>query len=168
MAGGLVLVGGLVVVVGTFLPWFDVSTGTTSNTITGASLGLGIFMFLVGLVLVLAAGALLYYVGWHSAAWSAVAIVAGVLALFVGIRLAADTDTMLVDRAVEDVADFYDVADPSAAKAAVQQGLDDGSLTAEAGSGAWVVMAGGVLGIAGGVVGFSVWGARRRWTAPRR
>jgi hypothetical protein len=161
-AGGLVLVGGLVVTVGTFLPWFDVTSQGVEESITGASLGLGIFTFVLALVLVLAAGALLYYTGWHGLAWSVVAIAAGTLAMFVGLRIIAETDTMLVDRAVEDVAGFYDVADPSAAKADVQAALGDGTLVADPGTGAWVVLIGGGVALAGGVAGVGIWGARRR------
>jgi hypothetical protein len=167
VAGGLAFVGGLVVVVATFLPWFDVTVGGTSHTITGASIGLGWWAFLGGLLLGAAGGALLYYAGWHSLAWSILAIVLGFLVLLVGIRLLADTDDLLVERAVADIAEFYDVPDPAAAEAGVQAALADGTMTADAGSGAWVLLVGAALAIAGGAVGVPAWVTRRRhWVAP--
>jgi hypothetical protein len=167
VAGGLLLVGGLVAILSVFLPWFDLTTtGGSSGNVTGSSITLGWLMFLAGVVLAGSGTALLLYAGWRSLTWSIVGIVVGAVALVVGILLLADTDRMLLDRAVDDVASFYG-QDVDATSAEVDAALDDGSLQADAGSGAWLLVIGSGLGIAGGITGVTVWAMRRRhWVAP--
>ena len=153
-AGGLVLVGGLLAAVAAALDWIDFSeAGASDLTFKGTELGAGSLSVVLGVVLIIL-GIVLYARGARTGGRGAsiTAIVLGGFVLAAAGYTAISPSDSLVTFEASDVAEFNDVSE-SIAKAYMEQGFADGSLTADALIGPWVAAGGGLLALIGGILG---------------
>lgn len=159
------VLGGIVAAVSGFIPWFDLTGtgGTESVAGTDLTMGLGV----IGLGAVLALAGVLAWVRAPTTggkAWSVTAIVIGAILVVAGGTSAFAPETAVTAFASGDLAETLGITEAQA-EAALEQAFLTGQLSATAKLGTWVLLAGGVLGLVGGIMGVAF--ARRRAPAAR-
>jgi len=161
IAGILAIGGGALLTIGSFLAWAEVSGGGTSVTASGIDGSDGWITLVCGL-LVLFAGITLVRAGGKRAI-AIVAIVAGLVGGGVGLYDALTAKDRVLDDAAEELAGQFG-GTTEAVRALLDQAIDAGELGISLSIGLYMVIAGGALGVVGGVLGMR--GAREPVAKP--
>lgn len=143
------IVGGALLAVGSFLPWAEVSGSGASVTAKGLdgsdgyiTLAAGLVAVVVGLVMLRAT----------RRAVAVLAILAGLVGGGLAVYDAVTAKDSVLDAAAEDLAPSFGVS-ADQVRAALDQAIDAGQLGVSISIGLYVVMAGGLVAIVGGVLG---------------
>jgi hypothetical protein len=143
------IVGGALLAVGSFLPWAEVSGSGASVTAKGLdgsdgyiTLAAGLVAIVVGLVMLRAT----------RRAVAVLAILAGLVGGGLAVYDAVTAKDSVLDAAAEDLAPSFGVS-ADQVRAALDQAIDAGQLGVSVSIGLYVVMAGGLVAIVGGVLG---------------
>jgi len=151
IAAILGLVGGGIMIVGSFLAWAEVSGGGTSVTAKGTDGNDGWITVAAGGVLVLVGIAWLVR-GAGKKALAVLAILAGLVGGGVGLYDAVTAKDSTLDGAAEELAVQF--GQPvSDVRALLDQAIDAGQISISLSIGIYLVIAGGAIGIVGGIVG---------------
>lgn len=140
LAASLTLAGGVAAGVGSFLTWAEISAGPVSEQASGISGWEGKATVIAGVVLI--AAAVRVFTGSPDALGRLrpSAFVGGVVAAGVGLYTALTAKEQLLDSAEAELS-----------RSVVQEALDSGLLQLSLSLGLFVVIAGGVLGVLGGL-----------------
>lgn len=149
IAAILAIAGGALLAIGSFLAWAEVSGSGTSVTASGTDGTDGWITFASGLV-VLAAGAILMR-GSGRRALAIVAIVAALIGGGVGLYDALTAKDRVLDDAAEELAGSFG-GTAEEVRALLDQAIDAGEIGISISLGLYIVIAGGALGIVGGVM----------------
>jgi hypothetical protein len=149
VAGILAIVGGALVALGSLLAWAEVSGGGTSVTAKGVdgsdgyiTLAAGIVAFLVGITMTRQAKRML----------AVLAILAGLVGGGVALYDALTAEDSVLDAAAEELAPSLG-ASAELVRAALDEAIDAGQLSVTISFGLYVVIAGGVVALFGGILG---------------
>jgi hypothetical protein len=155
-AGGVVaLVGGVLLVVGSFLPWATLIAAGTAVSAKGIDGSDGKITLICGIVLLLyGIGRMTGAVRAGKRALAVVAIIAGLIAGGLALYDAATAKKRIVDDLSSTVAGKVGVSTDQARRL-LQAAVDSGRVQIRLGFGIFLVMGGGLLGVVGGVVGLS-------------
>jgi hypothetical protein len=154
LVGGLLaFAGGLLLGIGSFLPWAAVSGGGKSVTARGVDTSLGYTTLAVGLV---ALGVGVVMTSWvalpeMARTLAAIAILAGVVGCGIGTFEALMTQDSLLDAAARRLAPSLGSIEQ--ARALLDQAVGVGQISFSVGVGVYVVIVGGVVTLAGGIAG---------------
>ena len=149
IAAILAIAGGALLAIGSFLAWAEVSGSGTSVTASGTDGTDGWITFASGLV-VLAAGAILMR-GSGRRALAIVAIVAALIGGGVGLYDALTAKDRVLDDAAEELAGSFG-GTAEEVRALLDQAIDAGEIGISISLGLYIVIAGGALGMIGGVM----------------
>ena len=149
IAAILAIAGGALLAIGSFLAWAEVSGSGTSVTASGTDGTDGWITFASGLV-VLAVGAILLR-GSGRRALAIVAIVAALIGGGVGLYDALTAKDRVLDDAAEELAGSFG-GTAEEVRALLDQAIDAGEIGISISLGLYIVIAGGALGIVGGVM----------------
>ena len=145
----LAMVGGVLLAVGSFLAWAEVSGGGTSVTAKGVdgsdgyiTLAAGAVALLVGIAMTRQARRML----------AVLVILAGIVGGGIGLYDALTAKDSVLDAAAEELAPTFG-ASAEEVRAALDQAIDAGQLSVSISIGLYVVIAGGVVALIGGIVG---------------
>lgn len=153
MVAWFAIVGGLLAAVGSFLAWASVSAAGQGVSAAGTDGTDGYITLIAGIVLLLYGIARLTgnAIGTKKA-MAVIAIVAGLVAGGVAVYDAVTAKERVLDEAASQVASSAGVS-KTEARAFLDQAVDSGQVGISLSFGIFVVMAGGVLGLIGGVMG---------------
>jgi len=145
----LAMVGGVLLAVGSFLAWAEVSGGGTSVTAKGVdgsdgyiTLAAGAVALLVGIAMTRQARRML----------AVLVILAGIVGGGIGLYDALTAKDSVLDAAAEELAPTFG-ASAEEVRAALDQAIDAGQLSVSISIGLYVVIAGGVVALIGGILG---------------
>jgi len=145
----LAMVGGVLLAVGSFLAWAEVSGGGTSVTAKGIdgsdgyiTLAAGAVALLVGIAMTRQARRML----------AVLVILAGIVGGGIGLYDALTAKDSVLDAAAEELAPTFG-ASAEQVRVALDQAIDAGQLSVSISIGLYVVIAGGVVALIGGIVG---------------
>jgi hypothetical protein len=149
--GGIVaIVGGALLALGSFLPWAKVSgqgASVTANGIDGSdgylTLAAGVAALLIGILLLMRGTRRILAV---------LVILAGIVGGGLGLYDAVTAKDSVLDAAAEDLAPSFGVS-PDRVRAALEQAVDAGQIGVSVSFGLYLVIAGGVVALVGGVLG---------------
>ena len=144
----LMFVGGALLAIGSFLPWAQVTGGGTSVTAKGVDGSDGWITMVAGLVLIVC-GAASMKAGKRALA--ILAIVAGLVGAGVGVYDATTAKDSVLDSAASELSGQFGVS-ADEMRTLLDQAIDAGQLSISISFGLYVVIAGGLLGIVGGVM----------------
>lgn len=144
----LMLVGGAIAAIGSFLTWANVTVSDVSASAKGTD-GSDGYITLVGALLLIAAGIASLRAGRRGIA--ILAILAGLLTGAVGIYDAVTAEDSVLDTVAEQVAPQVG-ASVEQVRVVLQQEADAGNLDIKLALGLYLVIAGGGLGLVGGVI----------------
>jgi hypothetical protein len=152
LAGALALAGGALAVVGSFLPWAEISAGPFTEQAKGIDGWEGKAAIIAGAVMV--AGGIRVLAGSHQAMGRLRpgAAIGGLVAAGVGVYTAVTIRRQLIDAAATELP-----------RAEVERALDNGLLQLTIAIGLYLVIAGGIQGIVAALVAL---GARDEPVAP--
>lgn len=149
LAGILAIVGGALVAVGSFLAWAEVSGGGTSVSAKGVdgsdgyiTLAAGIVALLVGIAMTRQA----------KRTFAVLVILAGLVGGGVALYDALTAKDSVLDAAAEELAPSFG-ASAEQVRAALDEAIDAGQLSVTISIGLYVVIAGGVIALVGGILG---------------
>ena len=148
-AGIVAIVGGVLLALGSFLPWAEVSGSGASVTAKGLDGSDGYITLAAGLVAVVAGLVMLR--GMRKVV-AVVAILAGLIGGGLALYDAITAKDSVLDAAAEELAPTFGVS-ADQVRAALDQAIDARQLDVSIGIGLYVVMAGGLAAIVGGVLG---------------
>jgi hypothetical protein len=155
MAGILALVGGALMALGSFLSWARVDAAGASVSARGTDGTDGYITLACGIVL------LLYGIGRMTGAAAAgkralavIAIVAGLIGGGVALYDASSAKRKIVDEAAAAIANRAGIS-TTQARALLNAAISSGQVKISLALGIFVVIAGGVLGLIGGIAGLS-------------
>jgi hypothetical protein len=149
----LAIVGGALAAVGSFLAWASVSAAGQQVSAKGTDGSDGYLTLVAGIILILYGVARLTSNAMGTKkAMAVIAIVAGLVAGGVGVYDAVTAKERVLDEAASQVASSAGVS-KTAARALLDQAVDSGQVDISLSFGIFVVIAGGVLGLVGGVMG---------------
>jgi multisubunit Na+/H+ antiporter MnhF subunit len=154
VTGLLALTGGVLLGIGSFLVWATVSGGGQPVTARGVDASLGFMTLAAGLVaLGVGIAVMMRWVQTPELAdtLAAFAIFAGVVGCGIGIYGALTTQDSILDAAAEKLAPSF--GSTARARALLDQAVDAGRISFTVGIGVYIVIAGGVLALAGGIAG---------------
>jgi len=149
IAAILAIAGGALLAIGSFLAWAEVSGTGTSVTASGTDGTDGWITFAAGLV-VLAVGAILMR-GSGKRALAIVAVVAALIGGGVGLYDALTAKDRVLDDAAEELAGSFG-GTAEEVRALLDQAIAAGQIGISISLGLYIVIAGGALGIVGGVM----------------
>jgi hypothetical protein len=159
----LAMVGGVLLAVGSFLAWAEVSGGGTSVTAKGIdgsdgyiTLAAGAVALLVGIAMTRQARRML----------AVLVILAGIVGGGIGLYDALTAKDSVLDAAAEELAPTFG-ASAEEVRAALDQAIDAGQLSVSISIGLYVVIAGGVVALIGGIFGLRGSAAEPAATAGR-
>lgn len=153
VVGWLALVGGVLAAVGSFLAWASVSAAGQGVSAKGTDGSDGYITLVAGLILIAYGVARVTGNAMGTKkAMAVLAIVAGLVAGGVAVYDAATAKDRVLDEAASQVASTAGVSE-SEARAFLDQAVDSGQVGISLSFGIFVVIAGGVLGLVGGVMG---------------
>lgn len=142
------IAGGALLAIGSFLAWAEVSGGGTSVTAKGTdgsdgyiTLGAGIVAVLVGVLLLRQA----------KRALAVLAIVAGLVGGGVAVYDALTAEDSVLDGAAEELAPTVG-ASPEQVRVLLDEAIDAGQLSISLSIGIYVVIAGGLVALVGGIL----------------
>ena len=145
----LAIVGGALLAVGSFLAWAEVSGGGTSVTAKGVdgsdgyiTLAAGAVALLVGIAMTRQARRML----------AVLVILAGIVGGGIGLYDALTAKDSVLDAAAEELAPTFG-ASAERVRVALDQAIDAGQLSVSISIGLYVVIAGGVVALIGGILG---------------
>jgi len=145
----LAIVGGALLAVGSFLAWAEVSGGGTSVTAKGVdgsdgyiTLAAGAVALLVGIAMTRQARRML----------AVLVILAGIVGGGIGLYDALTAKDSVLDAAAEELAPTFG-ASAEEVRVALDQAIDAGQLSVSISIGLYVVIAGGVVALIGGILG---------------
>ncbi len=150
IAAILAIGGGVLLAIGSFLAWAEVSGGGTSVTASGVD-GSDGWVTLVCGALVLLAGITFLRVGGRRAI-ATLAVLAGVIGAGVGLYDALTAEDRVLDDAAEQLAGQFG-GTPQEVRVLLDQAVEAGELGISISVGLYMVILGGALGIVGGVLG---------------
>jgi hypothetical protein len=150
IAGILAIGGGVLLALGSFLAWAEVSGGGTSVTASGIDGSDGWITLICGL-LVLFAGVMLLRAGGRRAV-AIVAVAAGLVGGGVGLYDALTAKDRVLDDAAEELAGQFG-ATAEAVRTILDEAIEAGELGISISIGLYMVIAGGALGVVGGILG---------------
>jgi FtsH-binding integral membrane protein len=149
IAGILGIVGGALMALGSFLAWAEVSGGGTSVTAKGIdgsdgyiTLGAGLVAVVVGIVMARETRRVL----------AVLVILAGIVGGGLGLYDALTAKDSVLDAAAEELAPAFG-ASVQAVRIALDQAIDAGQLSVSISIGLYIVIGGGVVALAGGILG---------------
>jgi hypothetical protein len=154
VAGLLAMTGGVLLVIGSFLVWATVSGGGQPVASRGVEASLGFTTLAAGLV---AFGlGIVMVMKWVpppelAGRLAAFAIFAGVVGCGIGTYGALSTQDSILDAAADELAASF--GSTARARALLDQAVDAGRINFTVGVGVYIVIAGGVLALAGGIAG---------------
>lgn len=143
------IVGGALLAVGSFLPWAEVSGSGASVTAKGLDGSDGYITLAAGLVAVVVG---LVMLRGTKQAVAVLVILAGLVGGGLAVYDAVTAKDSVLDAAAEDLAPSFGVS-ADQVRAALDQAIDAGQLGVSISIGLYVVMAGGLVAIVGGVLG---------------
>jgi hypothetical protein len=147
------IVGGALAAVGSFLAWASVSAAGQQVSAKGTDGSDGYITLVAGIILILYGVARLTGNAMGTKkAMAVIAIVAGLVAGGVAVYDAVTAKERVLDEAASQVASSAGVS-KTAARALLDQAVASGQVNISLSFGIFVVIAGGVLGLAGGVMG---------------
>lgn len=148
-AGILGIVGGALMALGSFLAWAEVSGGGRSVTAKGLdgsdgyiTLGAGLVAVVAGIVMAIETRRVL----------AVLTILAGIVGGGLGLYDALTAKDSVLDAAAEELAPAFE-ASAQAVRIALDQAIDAGQLSVSISIGLYVVIGGGVVALAGGILG---------------
>ena len=151
----LMILGGVLAAVGSFMTWANVTVSDVSASAKGTDGSDGYITLVAGIVLVLL-GAVALRAGKRALA--ILAILVGGIAAGVGIYDAVTAEDSVLDAVAEQVAPQVGASVP-AVRQILQQSADAGDLNLQIQIGLYLVIAGGALGLVGGVIGLVTGGS---------
>jgi hypothetical protein len=149
VAGILGLVGGALMALGSFLAWAEVSGGGTSVTAKGVDGSDGYITLVAGLVAVVAGVVIARGTGRVLAV---AMILAGIVGGGIGLYDALTAKDNVLDAAAEELAPTFGVS-AQQVRTVLDQAIDAGQLSVSISIGLYVVIGGGVVALAGGILG---------------
>ena len=153
MVALLAIVGGALAAVGSFLAWASVSAAGQNVSAKGTDGSDGYITLVAGIILILYGVARLTGNAMGTKkAMAVIAIVAGLVGGGVAVYDAATAKERVLDEAASQVASSAGVS-KTAARALLDQAVASGQVDISLSLGIFVVIAGGVLGLVGGVMG---------------
>jgi hypothetical protein len=150
VAGILGLVGGALMALGSFLAWAEVAGGGTSVIAKGVDGSDGYITLVAGLVAVVAGIVIVTGTGRVLAA--VLVILAGIVGGGIGLYDALTAKDSVLDAAAEELAPSFE-ASAQEVRTVLDQAIDAGQLSVSIGIGLYVVIGGGVVALAGGILG---------------
>jgi len=154
MVALLAIVGGALAAVGSFLAWASVSAAGQQVSAKGTDGSDGYITLVAGIILLLYGVARLTGNAMGTKkAMAVIAIVAGLVAGGVAVYDAVTAKERVLDEAASQVASSAGVS-KTAARALLDQAVDSGQVDISLSIGIFIVIAGGALGLVGGVMGF--------------
>jgi hypothetical protein len=149
IAGILGIVGGALMALGSFLAWAEVSGGGTSVTAKGVdgsdgyiTLGAGLVAVVAGIVMAMETRRVL----------AVLVILAGIVGGGLGLYDALTAKDSVLDAAAEELAPAFG-ASAQAVRIALDQAIDAGQLSVSISIGLYIVIGGGIVALAGGILG---------------
>jgi hypothetical protein len=149
IAGILGIVGGALMALGSFLAWAEVSGGGTSVTAKGVdgsdgyiTLGAGLVALVAGIVMAMETRRVL----------AVLVILAGIVGGGLGLYDALTAKDSVLDAAAEELAPAFG-ASAQAVRIALDQAIDAGQLSVSISIGLYIVIGGGIVALAGGILG---------------
>lgn len=149
LGGILAIVGGALLAVGSFLAWAEVSGGGTSVTAKGVdgsdgyiTLAAGVVALVIGIVMMRGTKRVL----------AVLVILAGIVGGGIGLYDALTAKDSVLDAAAEELAPSFG-ASTEQVRAALDQAIEAGQLSVSISIGLYVVIAGGVVALVGGIAG---------------
>jgi hypothetical protein len=149
VAGILGLVGGALMALGSFLAWAEVSGGGTSVTAKGVDGSDGYITLVAGIVAVVAGVVIARGTGRVLAV---AMILAGIVGGGIGLYDALTAKDNVLDAAAEELAPTFGVS-AQQVRTVLDQAIDAGQLSVSISIGLYVVIGGGVVALAGGILG---------------
>jgi hypothetical protein len=149
IAGILGIVGGALMALGSFLAWAEVSGGGTSVTAKGVdgsdgyiTLGAGLVAVVAGIVMAMETRRVL----------AVLVILAGIIGGGLGLYDALTAKDSVLDAAAEELAPAFGASTQSV-RTALDEAIDAGQLSVSISIGLYIVIGGGVVALAGGILG---------------
>jgi hypothetical protein len=155
VAGILGLVGGALMALGSFLAWAEVAGGGTSVIAKGVDGSDGYITLVAGLVAVVAG--IVIATGTGRVLAAVLVILAGIVGGGIGLYDALTAKDSVLDAAAEELAPSFE-ASAQEVRTVLDQAIDAGQLSVSIGIGLYVVIGGGVVALAGGILGLRGWG----------
>lgn len=149
VAGILGLVGGALMALGSFLAWAEVSGGGTSATAKGVDGSDGYITLVAGLVAVVAG---VVIARGTRRVLAVLIILAGIVGGGIGLYDALTAKDNVLDAAAEELAPTFE-ASAQQVRTVLDQAIDAGQLSVSISIGLYVVIGGGVVALAGGILG---------------
>jgi hypothetical protein len=150
VAGILGLVGGALMALGSFLAWAEVAGGGTSVIAKGVDGSDGYITLVAGLVAVVAG--IVIATGTGRVLAAVLVILAGIVGGGIGLYDALTAKDSVLDAAAEELAPSFE-ASAQEVRTVLDQAIDAGQLSVSIGIGLYVVIGGGVVALAGGILG---------------
>lgn len=148
VGGVLLLIGGALGAIGSFLTWADVTVADVTASAKGVDGSDGYLTLIGGIVLIAAGVATLRS---PRRAVAIVGIVAGLIVTGVGIYDAVTAEDSVLDAVAEDIAPTLGAPVPEV-RDVLQRSADSGDLDVSLQAGLFLVIGGGVLGAIGGAI----------------
>ena len=149
VAGILGLVGGALLALGSFLTWAEVTGGGTSVTAKGVDGSDGYITLVAGLVAVVAG---IMMARGTRRVLAVLVILAGILGGGIGLYDALTAKDSVLDAAAEELATTFG-ASAQEVRTVLDQAIDAGQLSVSISIGLYVVIGGGLVALAGGILG---------------
>jgi hypothetical protein len=143
------VLGGAVMALGSFLAWAEVSGGGTSVTARGVDGSDGYVTLVAGLVAVVAG---IVMARGTKRMLAVLVIIAGIVGGGIGLFDALTAKDSVLDAAAEELA-ASDGASAQQVRTVLDQAIDAGQLSVSISLGLYVVIGGGVVALAGGILG---------------
>jgi tryptophan-associated transmembrane protein len=143
------IVGGVLLAVASFLPWAKVSGSGASVTAKGLDGSDGYITLAAGLIAVVAG---LVMLRATRRVLAVVAVLVGLVGGGIALYDALTAKDSVLDAAAEELAPSFGVS-ADQVRAALDQAVDSGTLGVSIGVGLYIAIAGGLVAIAGGVLG---------------
>jgi hypothetical protein len=149
VAGILGVIGGVLLALGSFLAWAEVSGGGTSVTAKGVDDRHGYITLVAGVVAVVA-GTMM--AKGTRRALAVLVILAGIVGGGIGLYDALTAKDSVLDAAAEELAPTFG-ASAQQVRTVLDQAIDAGEFSVSIGIGLYVVIGGGVVALVGGILG---------------
>jgi hypothetical protein len=148
-SGVLGVLGGALMALGSFLAWAEVSGGGTSVIARGVDDSHGYVTLVAGLVAVVAG---IVLARGTKRMLAALVIIAGIVGGGIGLYDALTAKDSVLDAAAEELAPGFE-ASAQEVRTVLDQAIDAGQFSVSISFGLYVVIGGGVVGLAGGILG---------------
>jgi uncharacterized membrane protein (TIGR02234 family) len=143
------IVGGALMALGSFLAWAEVSGGGTTVTAKGVDGSDGYITLVAGLVAIVAG---IVMARGTKRVLAVLVILAGIVGSGIGLYDAVTAKDSVLDAAAEELAPTFG-ASAEQVRTALDQAIDAGQLSVAISIGLYLVIAGGVVALVGGILG---------------